>query len=117
MQIIPQHPGYYWAQDQQGRWDLRWEPVQGYYSPPKFDLHLQQYLLLVPDDFLAEMGFVIGRLGKHFKRITEVSGTKYIFFRSDSRNIEIWGACSESIQYAVSLLEEHYNLLRKKRHY
>ena len=114
-QVIFHEPGYYWYQPEHSpEWELRWEPVRGYYSPPKFERGIQYHELQVPDELVPFMGTVIGKTGLHFKWITEKSKTKYIFYRVETRRIEIWGTNYSSIMFAVELLNKHFDHLRGK---
>jgi hypothetical protein len=44
----------------------------------------------VPSDLIGNIGYVIGRNGFYFKKITEASGTSYIWFNKKTGNIEVY---------------------------
>jgi len=44
----------------------------------------------VPNDLVENIGYVIGRNGFYFKKITEASGTSYIWFNKKTSKIEIY---------------------------
>ena len=44
----------------------------------------------VPNDLVENIGYVIGREGFYFKKITEASGTSYIWFNKKTSRIEIY---------------------------
>lgn len=46
---------------------------------------------------------LIGKDGKHFKRITKVAGVSFIWYNEDNNSVSIWGL-EENIQTAISLL-------------
>lgn len=116
-QILPEYPGYYYRSSiTMLNKRLCWEPVEGWYSPPKFEIGVKKMEIALPQDFLPEeMGYVIGKKGIHFKWITEKSKTLYIFYRKETGKIEIWGQSDETIGLAVHLLYRHFNHLRQKR--
>lgn len=115
-QVIFDHPGYFWVREPgHSHWTLGWEPVQGYYSPPKFERNIMVQEVEIPLDIVDEVGYVIGKLGKHFKFITQSSKTKYIFYRSETNKIEIWGVNQNSIDFAGQLLMRHFEHLRRRR--
>jgi hypothetical protein len=43
----------------------------------------------VPEDLLENIGYVIGKNGYYFKKITEASGVSFIWFNKDNKTIEI----------------------------
>ena len=110
-QIIPEFAGYYWEWTNQQQWAMRWEPVQGFYSPPRLDHHLQYVMVEVSQDLQENMGRVIGKNGYYFKYITQWSGAVYIFYRDDLKCIEIWGN-QDAITRANRLLECHFQDVR-----
>ena len=113
--ILPEHPGYFWYRKNDiSTWFLFWEPVQGFYSPPKLEGGIKRQEIEVPMEFQRNMGPLIGKNGVHFKWITQKSKTKYIFFRRETGRIEIWGDCNDSIQFAVKLLDAHFEHVYKK---
>lgn len=112
--VILDHPGYYWYRNGESPWEIRWEPVQGYYSPPKLEKWIQVQELEVPSEFLDGMGNIIGKSGVHFKWITQKSKTKYIFFRTDTGKIEIWGTNYSSVRFAIDMLKRHFDHIRLK---
>jgi hypothetical protein len=113
--IVPEYPGYFWyKKNDVATWFLLWEPVQGYYSPPRLEGGIKMREIDVPQEFQDEMGSVIGKSGIHFKWITQKSKTKYIFYRVESKKIEIWGDTEYSISFAISLVKSHFEHLRVK---
>jgi len=58
------------------------------------------------------MGLIIGREGYHFKRITHLSMSLYIFFKKEAGEIEVWGN-DAAITRAHYLLSFHiYKILQ-----
>ena len=89
-QIIPEHPGYYWYWEKD-QWQIYWEPVNRWYSPPRLHPEIVKYEFQVPLWFQEKIGLLIGRQGCHFIRITRQSGCHYIYYLAQSNKIEIWG--------------------------
>ena len=46
---------------------------------------------------------LIGKDGKHFKRITKAAGVSFIWYNEDINSVSIWGL-EENLQTAISLL-------------
>lgn len=88
--IIQEFPGYYWQWEGE-QWQMKWEPVHGWYSPPRLHPEVRKYHVYVPFDLQDKMGLVIGRQGHNFVRITEETGCYYIFYLSVENKIEVWG--------------------------
>ena len=107
--IIPQHPGYYYRYFSDSNCVLEWTPVASYYSPPL--LHPNVTVKQVQVDAPLEKGLIIGKQGKHFKRITEATGCLYIFLKQDT--IEIWGT-EQAVQQATTEIQAHLATLHKQ---
>jgi rRNA processing protein Krr1/Pno1 len=107
--IIPQYPGYYQRYFPDGSFVLEWVPVPSYYSPP--NLHHGICVKQIQVDTQVEKGLIIGKQGKHFKRITESTGCLYIFLKQEY--IEIWGS-EQAVQQAQKEIEAHLNALHKQ---
>lgn len=110
-QIIPEYVGYYWEQQDDQSWIMRWSPVTGYYSPPQLDKTLNMSIMQVPEDMTDRIGLVIGKNGYFFKYITLWSGAVYIFYRNETNTIEIWGT-PKSIEKAYQLFGLHFQDIR-----
>jgi hypothetical protein len=103
-QIIQEHPGYYWAWDEGvQQWQMMWEPVHSWYSPPRLHPEVKKYTVRVPYDLRDKIGLLIGRQGHNFIRITEQTGCYYIFYLSTTHTIEVWGP-HEGVVQAVHKL-------------
>lgn len=113
-QIIPEHPGYYWRFTADRKWLLCWEPVHGYYSPPKLDEHISHAEVEIPQDLVNSVGVVIGKDGVRFKWITEKTKTHYIFFNEKTGKVEIWGDRTYKIDSAKAFLQKHFDHTREK---
>ena len=62
--------------------------MKGEYSPP-VNTHFRQFH---PEEkYLPHMGRIIGRQGRHFIRITKNANVEYIWYRDESKAVEIWG--------------------------
>lgn len=91
-QIIQEYPGYYWQYDEEAtQWQMRWEPVHRWYSPPRLHPEVIKYDIHVPLWFQDKIGLVIGRQGHNFIRITSETGCYYIYYLSVENKIEVWG--------------------------
>lgn len=88
---------------------MTWEPIRGWYSPPRLNPGIKKYDLHVPQDLHDRIGLLIGRQGHNFIQITEQTGCEYIFYLSIPNKIEIWGS-HDSIHHAIRKLR---NLFRK----
>lgn len=103
----PRYPGYTWKSSD-GKWQLQYQPVKGRYSPPILATGMQVSSITVPPDLQNQIGRVIGREGIFLKKITEISGVSYIFYRNDRKEMEIWGVNTHNIHHATSLLYYHF---------
>lgn len=101
-QIIQEHPGYYW-QWEGDQWQLKWEPVHCWYSPPCMHPNVLRYDLHVPLELRDKIGVLIGHKGKNFIRITFQTGCYYIFYLSVDNKIEVWGM-KDDVDKAVGKL-------------
>lgn len=109
-QIIQEHPGYFWEWDlEAAQWQMKWQPIHRWYSPPRLHPEVIRYDIQVPLWFQDKIGLLIGRQGSNFIRITEQSNCYYIFYRSITGKIEIWGL-RENVMKAVRKI---YNLWNK----
>ena len=101
-EIIPQHPGY--VRDDAAR--VLWAPIPSIYLPPTLHDDVYKTLHILRAREMESSGRIIGKHGKHLKRITEQSGAMYIFLMEDTGMIEIWGT-RESHEKAKQLLTSH----------
>lgn len=113
------HPGYYFWTDSpemnaNAEFELRWQPVRGYYSPPLLHQNIKCNKVPVPDEFLPDMGLVIGKNGVHFKWITERSKVAYIFFCVKTKQIEVWGVEEKKLDFAIHLIQRHLDHIKIK---
>jgi hypothetical protein len=108
--IIPQNPGYYHRYFIDGSYALEWTPVSSYYSPP--NRHYGICMKQIQFDDRLEKGIIIGKQGKHFKRITENTGCLYIFLKNDV--IEIWGT-EKAVQHAEWEIKVHLSRLNRQQ--
>lgn len=115
-QIIQEHPGYYWEYDVEiAQWQMRWEPVHRWYSPPLLHPEVLKYDLNVPLWFHDKIGLLIGRQGHNFIKITNETDCYYIYYLSVSNKIEIWGMRENVVQAIRRLknlmfkIQNHYN--------
>jgi hypothetical protein len=53
-----------------------------------------------------DVKYLIGKDGKHFKRITKLAGVSFIWYNEDENSVSIWGL-QENLQTAISLLYAH----------
>lgn len=112
-QIILEHPGYFWEWDEESqRWNMMWEPVHQWYSPPRLHPQIMKQEVSVPDSLMHKIGLLIGRQGYNFIRITEQTGCDYIFYLSMTNKIEVWGK-HETVIRAVRKLENLMNNLQQ----
>jgi hypothetical protein len=113
-QVIQEHPGYYWEWDlEAAQWQMRWHPIHRWYSPPRLHPEIICYEIPVPLWFQEKIGLVIGRQGANFIKITEQTECEYIFYRSMTGKIEIWGQRS-NVEKAVRKIK---NLFWKIQQY
>jgi len=83
---------------------------QGVYSPPT---HIQRTWVIktlpnypgLRED--GNMTRVIGKKGYHFKKITQESGSVYIWYHSQRNIIEVWAHCETTANSAIHLLHRH----------
>lgn len=98
-QIIQEHPGYYWEYDIEiAQWQMRWEPVHRWYSPPLLHPEVIKYDFHVPLWFQDKIGMLIGRQGHNFIKITNQTECYYIYYLSVENKIEIWGLRDNVVQ-------------------
>lgn len=95
--IIQEHPGYYWQWDGY-YWQIRWQPVHQWYSPPCLHPSVQKQDIRVPMELQDKIGLLIGHQGRNFVRITQQTGCYYIFYLSVSNTIEVWGEPSAVVK-------------------
>ena len=63
----------------------------------------------------VNIGRVIGKGGKVFNAITENTvGVKYIWYRNDTREIEVYGDSMESIIIAINKIENRMRFVADK---
>lgn len=111
--IIQEYPGYYWQYDEEAaQWRMYWEPVRGWYSPPKLHPEVIQHTIHVPLWFQENVGLLIGRQGRHFIRITKETGCFYIFYLSVQNKIEIWGG-RDNIVHAIHRIRKLMSNIQK----
>jgi hypothetical protein len=84
--------------------------VQQVYNPPN-DCKLFWFQLMPID--MANIGYIIGKNGKHFCDITDICDVKYIWFRNEFGTVEIWGKNEHSIIEAYNMLIQHIVNFRK----
>lgn len=113
--IIQEFPGYYWQYDEEAaQWQMMWEPVHCWYSPPKLHPEIFCHDLHVPLWFQDKIGLLIGRQGHNFIRITYETGCCYIYYLSVQNKIEIWGGRDNVLQAThrlrklMSKIQKHY---------
>lgn len=114
-QIIQEHAGYYWEWDIEAtQWQMHWQPISRWYSPPCLHPNIHKYDLQTPFWIQDKIGLLIGRQGANFIKITEQTGCIYIFYRSITGNIEIWGqyfniiSAIHMIKHLMWKIKQHY---------
>jgi len=65
-----------------------WHPITNVYSPPTYNHSC--YVFALYDHEIQNIGKIIGKEGMHFKNITHLSGSSYIWFNQYTNYIEIW---------------------------
>jgi hypothetical protein len=85
---------------------LGYNPIPNVYCPPILHPHIQFSTFPVMPQHTHLMGLIIGKNGIHFKNITMLSGTVYIYYRHEYNLIEIWGN-PYNISLAVQMLQFH----------
>jgi len=111
-QIIQEYPGYYWQYDEEvAQWQMMWEPIHRWYSPPKLHPEVIKYDIHVPLWFQDKIGLLIGHKGHNFIRITAETGCYYIYYLSVQNKIEIWGH-RDNIIHAISRLRKLMNKIQ-----
>ena len=80
---------------------IRDPPINCHYRQCKFEFDEK----LVP--------FLIGTDGKHFKRITTISNTNYIWWNNNKKIIEVWGP-ENRLDLAENILRDHIKFVINK---
>ena len=80
---------------------IRDPPLNCHYRQCKFEFDEK----LVP--------FLIGNDGKHFKRITNMSNTNYIWWNNEKKIIEVWGP-ENRLDLAENILRNHIKFVENK---
>lgn len=80
---------------------IRDPPINCHYRQCKFDIDENLIPLLIGND------------GKHFKRITNMSNTKYIWWNNNSKVIEVWGP-ENKLDLAENILKDHIKFIENK---
>tara|TARA_Y100000389_G_C17342094_1_gene453922 strand:+ start:474 stop:890 length:417 start_codon:yes stop_codon:yes gene_type:complete len=80
-------------------------------NPPKNQFYRQ---LEIPNFDIELTGYFIGEKGKHFKRITNMAGVKYIWWDSNIKRIEIWGP-ERKLNLACNILKDHYTYILNRK--
>jgi len=78
---------------------------------PPINCHYRQCNITLNDDMVP---LIIGNDGAHFKRITSMSQTKYIWWNNDIKKIEIWGP-EHKLNLAENILKDHIIFIKKKQ--
>jgi len=106
--IVPQHVGYMTVLRANTGWHYEWAPVKGVYSPPALEPGIRCVKIDIPLILRDRIGEIVGKGGKHLKKITAAAGCLYIFVRDDT--IEIWGK-DETFACACSLLWKRMDVM------
>lgn len=77
---------------------------------PPINTHYRQCLFSFDEKIIP---LLIGNDGVHFKRITQMSQTKYIWWNNDKKIIEIWGPESK-LNLAENILRDHISFIENK---
>jgi len=108
--------GYYWEWNHTIRaYVLRWSPIQGEYSPPLLTRGIQCRIIpYKTNNSNIPISVLIGKDGYHFKQISKLSNTPYIFYVKSAQLIEFWGfpAC---IDHAIQLFNKHIKHWEQKK--
>jgi len=80
---------------------IRDPPINSHYRQCKFKFDEKLIPLLIGND------------GKHFKRITTMSNTKYIWWNNDTKVIEVWGP-ENKLDLAEKILSDHIKFIENK---
>ena len=80
---------------------IRDPPINCHYRQCKFEFDEK----LIP--------FLIGNDGKHFKRITNMSNTNYIWWNNEKKIIELWGP-ENRLDLAENILRDHIKFVENK---
>tara|TARA_Y100001970_G_scaffold293320_1_gene439338 strand:- start:6562 stop:6840 length:279 start_codon:yes stop_codon:yes gene_type:complete len=80
---------------------IREPPINCHYRQCKFEFDEK----LIP--------FLIGNDGKHFKRITNMSNTNYIWWNNEKKIIELWGP-ENRLDLAENILRDHIKFVENK---
>lgn len=70
---------------------------------PPINCHYRQCSVHIDDDIVP---YVIGKEGVHFKRITNMSKMKYIWWNNDKKKIELWGP-ERCLNNAENIINKH----------
>ena len=94
----------------------------GVYNPPIFTTIDENYNVLPLDahcKFITPnidknlMKYVIGKKGCRFNEITESSGVKYIWYKTDENIIEIWGD-PKKLDSAIQMINDEIDFVKFK---
>ena len=89
------YPGYSWTWvEPLQEWVLRWEPVDGVYSPPFLDNSLRWYHVAIPAPMKSPGVLRLQKLKKDFH-------VEYIVYRPDVHKFEIW---SRQLEFSIIAL-------------
>ena len=70
---------------------------------PPINCHYRQCSVDIDDELIP---YMIGKDGAHFKRITNMSKTKYIWWNNDKKIIEVWGP-EGTLNNAENIIKDH----------
>ena len=77
---------------------------------PPINTHYRQFLVNFNEKLIP---YLIGKDGVHFKRITTMSRTKYIWWNNETKIIEIWGP-ERNLFLAEKILKDHIIFIQNK---
>lgn len=100
----PIYPGYTWILTPTG-WIMQYNPIPGVYSPPVLHQGINKGYFYYFDQYIPIMGSLIGKNGFHYKNITRLSESVYIYNINDT-TVEIWGT-DKAISKAIILINKH----------
>ena len=97
--------------------DKLWQIKKGVYNPPDFRLfpNLKKRQINISDNIHSKIGFVIGKDGANFYRLTEKYNLLYIFYTD--YKIELYGEKDHDIMEAIKIIIKsikYLNFLERK---
>ena len=97
--------------------DKLWQIKKGVYNPPDFRLfpNIKKRQISISDSIHSKIGFVIGKDGANFYRLTEKYNLLYIFYTN--YKIELYGENDHDIMEAVKIIIKsikYLNFLERK---